>query len=69
MESMSINFHEPQSAKCEVYYTAGGFSSLRIGSHPLELNIIVGGTSSTNLHFLYALRDAVEKAFQFELGR
>ena len=65
--SMS-SFHGPLAARCRVV-SSGKFASIEIGKFPISVDLMLVGTTAENLHFLYDLREAVEKAFRYELEK
>ena len=68
--AISSNFHRPKEAR----FTAvgdgdGDFGYIAIEGNPITVYVMLTDTTSGNLHFLYQLREAVEKAFKYELEK
>ena len=70
--TMSLNCHAPKAARFKDISPGSygpGFGVIDIGEFPHEISLLITGTFAENLHFLYQLREAVEKAFKYELEK
>ena len=68
----SLSMQGPTSAKFRAIPAENGgrgFCIIDINEYPQEINILLVASPAENLHFLYDLREAVEKAFKYELEK
>jgi hypothetical protein len=64
--NMDLSYHQPKRAHFKAV-ESGSFGTVEIGEYPMAICLMITGTRSENLQFLYQLAQAAEAAIKYEI--